>query len=414
MEGKETLLQKAINSLNKGEVVAYYSNHSIKSCAHHFNISYDLMIRVFNYWKISRHTTKEQHILSFKEIYGVDNVFKLDSVKQKIKETKYTKYGNPYRNDNKIRQTNYLKYGSASPFSSKMVRDKARQTLMDRFGVDNASKSKTTVEKIKQTKFERYGSCNYNNKEKQKQTLINKYGVTNSYMLSSYKKVSKVNLEFKNLINLDVSQEISLYNKDLDRIFIYDFQIDNTFIEINPTITHNSNISVKNMVVHDCNYHLNKALTAWKNNDNCIMIWDWDDKIECIKQLKYTRNIKAEKCKIEVKESSNHLQINMFNKNILILSMIFEKISSQKLFLLDNCISLNFHLKRRCLEYIKNNFNYKEIEILVDCSKENPLNYEREITSNITWIKPQPIKAWLKSLEREVIVYNCGYIKISI
>lgn len=54
-------------------------------------------------------------------------------------------------------------------------------TLQEKYGIDNVYQLDNVKDKCKQTKLERYGSETYNNTEKQKQTMLDKYGVTCGY-----------------------------------------------------------------------------------------------------------------------------------------------------------------------------------------------------------------------------------------
>lgn len=55
----------------------------------------------------------------------------------------------------------------------------------------NPSKRKEAIEKIKQTKLEKYGSSNYNNKDKNKETLQRRYGVNHPRQVASFNQKGK-------------------------------------------------------------------------------------------------------------------------------------------------------------------------------------------------------------------------------
>ena len=76
----------------------------------------------------------------FKERYGVENPFQLDSVKVKIKEKNRDKYGLDYHT-----QSNYIK-------------DKIKGVIKERYGVDNISQLDFIKEKVKKTNLEKFGS----------------------------------------------------------------------------------------------------------------------------------------------------------------------------------------------------------------------------------------------------------------
>lgn len=155
--------------------------------------------------------------------YGVENVFQLDSVKEKIKQTNLERYGfeNPNQNKDikqkaintfnkksedekrkiylKAKETNLKKYGPNNyanrekakktfiehfgvecPFSSDIIKQKIKQSNLERYGVENVFSSDIIKQKIKQTNLERYGqeSCMSVDeiKNKAKQTYIERYG----------------------------------------------------------------------------------------------------------------------------------------------------------------------------------------------------------------------------------------------
>lgn len=107
--------------------------------------------------------------------YGVPNVFQLEEVKDKIKNTCLEKYGVEY------------------PLQCEEVIEKVKNTCLKKYGVDNASKADKAIEKIRETKIDRYGEdfgqVQY---EKYKQTMNEKYGVDNYFMTEEFAVKSKV------------------------------------------------------------------------------------------------------------------------------------------------------------------------------------------------------------------------------
>jgi len=95
--------------------------------------------------------------------YGVDNISKLDSIKNKKKAT-------------------YLKnYGVDSPLKSEKIREKFKQTCLKNNGVDSPLKSQKIKNKIKETCKKRYNTDHvFKNPEIQKKrilSIINHFGV---------------------------------------------------------------------------------------------------------------------------------------------------------------------------------------------------------------------------------------------
>lgn len=110
--------------------------------------------------------------------YGVDNAFKADCVKEKIKRVHREKRGVDY------------------PSQSPACREKTRATMIRHYGVPTVGESKELREKARATNLLRYGNPNYRNSrkirkvaserskaeiarivEKQRSTCLKKYGV---------------------------------------------------------------------------------------------------------------------------------------------------------------------------------------------------------------------------------------------
>jgi hypothetical protein len=139
-----------------------------------------------------------------REKWGVDNVFQLPEVKNKIKKTTLSKLGvdNVSKSDiikDKKKNTNRRKHGVDWPQQSTEIRTKTTQTLIDKWSVDNISKSDIIKQKkitnyLQKTGYE-FSFLNPEVKDKIIQTTIKNWGVT--YSLSSYiikKKISETNL----------------------------------------------------------------------------------------------------------------------------------------------------------------------------------------------------------------------------
>ena len=133
-------------------------------------------------------------------IDGVDYTFQSKEIQDKGKKTNLEKYGfeNAMQNKDikaKSIATNKERY-NGSGFQS----NKTRETMLEIYGVEYTSQSKELYEKGRTTKQRRYGDKNYNNVEKQletihnkpyeerqatinkiKNTTLNKYGVTSGF-----------------------------------------------------------------------------------------------------------------------------------------------------------------------------------------------------------------------------------------
>ena len=317
---------------------------------------------------------KKQNI----EKYGVDHVFKRKDVINKSKQTKLERYGNEnYNNQDKTRQTVRNKYGVDYLFQNNEIKEKSKQTckehygceyycitqeckdkLKNKYGVEYALQDDKIYNKTRKSlKLHYHTNANTpfkipeiinSNKEKIKHTCQLKYGVDypcliNKVQMSGGLTISKINQNFAKLLkdnNIEFEQEFVIKNKS------YDFKINNTLIEINPTYTHNSTVGpyIKN---HKCNslnkdYHLNKFKLAQENGYHCIHVWDWDDWNKIINLLSPKQKLYARKCEIrEVSKKecdeflnlyhlqgkcrSQNIRVGLYHNNALVQIMTFGK-----------------------------------------------------------------------------------------
>lgn len=111
---------------------------------------------------------------TLKKNHGVDNVYQLDKIKQKIKQTNLDRYGVEVASaageiKKKIANTVAERYGSF--FNP----DKTKQTNIERYGVENVMSNAEIKNKSLLTRREIYGSAF--NHAKMKQTNLQRYGV---------------------------------------------------------------------------------------------------------------------------------------------------------------------------------------------------------------------------------------------
>ena len=149
-----------------------------------------------------------------KNKYGTDNVFQLESIKEKSKETKLDRYGDEnYCNREQVKKTKIEKYGEdyfknffkrvkesmeknygvSHPLHVQKFIEKKMKTSLERYGTEHACQNNEVIEKFNKTIQERYGvdniSQNEEIKEKKKQTSINNFGV--SHHLKDYDMFQK-------------------------------------------------------------------------------------------------------------------------------------------------------------------------------------------------------------------------------
>jgi hypothetical protein len=132
--------------------------------------------------------------------YGVNNVFELDNVKEKIKKTNLENYGFVYANQsnevkNKIKKTNLERYGFGCCLLNDNTKIKTKKTNLDKYGFEYCFKNKNIQNKIKITNLERYGV----------EYVSQNVDIHNKIMLSGYKikKFKDTNLYYQGTYELD-------------------------------------------------------------------------------------------------------------------------------------------------------------------------------------------------------------------
>ena len=261
--------------------------------------------------------------------YKQNNKSSEELLKEKLNRSMAQKNRSPeekQKSKEKRQETCLERFGVKSNLQTKEVKEIVKNNSLKKYGVENPIHSY----KSKQTKLERYGDENYNNREKYKetynnfsnekkleirnkteQTCIDKYGVKHHMLNQKVKDdlqniflekynvtcpflinpnrniISKNNLAFEeelyNKFKLKFNMEININNKS------FDFGYNKLLIELNPTITHNSNISFAHLTgicnVVNCtkhkplskDYHYNKWKLAKDNGYELISIFDWYD-----------------------------------------------------------------------------------------------------------------------------------------
>ena len=180
------------------------------------------------------------------ERFGVDNAAKSEEIKAKQAATCQERYGvsTPFLMQDfqqKARATSLERYGTQYPIQSEEVQSKFRQNMQSKYSVDYAFQLPHVREKILEA------VSNPSSRVKAKQTNMQRYGVPWTCMReecrSSYHTVSNVNLQFAELLqqnNISYKMEFPIESRS------YDFYLSdmNMLVEIDPTITHNTEMSI--------------------------------------------------------------------------------------------------------------------------------------------------------------------------
>lgn len=279
--------------------------------------------------KIPKDILYQEYIINNKTHLQIQNLFNIKSdTLDKI--LNYYNIHKPKNISAKIGwETKCLNAGSKEAYIKNMTA-KQKETIIKKEGSLEAHYNKV-VNKVLKTKLERYGSTHYYNKDKFKQTCLQKYGVPYTCMRKEARMKgnnSKPNQKFADLLetnNIKYDREFILETKS------YDFRLSNNIlIEINPSITHNSTLSpFPNIKPTAKDYHKNKTLIAKNNNYRCIHIFDWDDKDKIINLLKPRDTLYARNCEIkevhikEAKEYINKYHLQNYVKANIHLGLYF-------------------------------------------------------------------------------------------
>lgn len=184
---------------------------------------------------------KQKRSLIIQKKYGVENVFQLETTKNKIKNTNLEKYGveNPQQDINikyKTEQTNLEKYGVINVFQSEKIKQKIINTNLEKYGVEYASQSEMTKQKTRETNLKNYGVeypsqnidfFNKNLKNGFKLTYIDELSCQGSYELDFI-------LKYKDKIKIENGLSIEYYFNNEKKIYHSDFYLPdyNLIVEI--------------------------------------------------------------------------------------------------------------------------------------------------------------------------------------
>lgn len=236
------------------------------------------------------------------ERFGVDNPAKLECIKDKQAQTCLQRYGveTPFQTSDfqdKVKFTSQKKYGTDFPMQCEEVKQRQIQSVMDHYGVTTALK----LPRVRKIANKWMGSPEF--LEKTKKSNIEKYGVPYNCMREecrkSYHTISKINNRFADLLdfhNIPYEQEFSIDT------YSYDFYLpnENIVIEINPTVTHNSYISIFSKTpIKEADYHFKKSQLAKDSGFKCINIWDWDDWDKVLDIISHKETVYARKTSIK-------------------------------------------------------------------------------------------------------------------
>lgn len=187
-------------------------------------------------------TRKKTNLLKF----GCENPFQSQTVKNKIKETTLDRYG--VDNVNKLKS---VRDKISNSRDEPTIQSKIKETFIKKYGVDNPQKVESIRAKTTETCFQKYGKSFYN-RTKFEETMIERYGVKNALQIEGMQSHSRHRYEFDRNV-FDSSWEMAYYIWLCDNVSSFsfhkehieycdedgnihkytpDFKVGNTFIEI--------------------------------------------------------------------------------------------------------------------------------------------------------------------------------------
>ena len=185
-----------------------------------------------DYYCNNKECINKKRKMVLQDKYGVDNVFQLNEVKDKIKITNLELYGveNPQQNKeikNKTEETNLERYGARNPFQSGEIKEKMKITNLKKLGVEFPSQSDLVKDKMKITSLKNYGfEYPIQNKEFFNKHLKNGFMLTYIDCLScqgSYEK--HFVLKYKDKIKIENGLSIEYYYLGEKKIYHSDFYL---------------------------------------------------------------------------------------------------------------------------------------------------------------------------------------------
>lgn len=332
------------------------------------------------------------------EKWGVENVFQLESVKQKSKKTNLEKFGVEYVSQSRELQEKIKK--SKSQLDNNLINEKRKLTNLEKWGVENVSQSKD-VKRRKELKYESNWKSTNNKKSEEFRKTNFRVAQDPNYIKYIENGTSIFNCDNGNEhqfeINIDCyskrikyktilcticnpvdkhqsGKEIKLYNfiksiydgeiiqnhriekQELD-VFLPQFKLG---IELNGVHWHSDTYK-------DKNFHINKSDFFKDKNIHVFHVWedDFDNKLEIIQSqikniLNLSQRISARKCQAKVITNpeivrkfldDNHMlgfvnsniKVGLYYQDELVSLMTFDKFEGR-----NKMSNLEWNLNRFC------------------------------------------------------------------
>lgn len=280
-----------------------------------------------------------------RNLYGVEHISQLESVKKSKLEKSLQKYGvaNPSQAEvvKELKKASaQRRYGVDNVSQAEEVQLAKKETLLKNYGVDNPQKSQELKEKASRTQLDRYGGRGWSSPElmekirathkllyggigmagltaeKIKKTNLERYGVETPFESgeiqkkvsktmeakyergeSSHSRISQINKQWAKRIS-SLSKDILIeFEPSLSKSASADLKVESLLIDVNPTFTHNSFRSFRCIksgcesipcAIHPvaADRHFKRAQLALEQDISYIQIYDWDEPEKIIRFLK--------------------------------------------------------------------------------------------------------------------------------
>ena len=166
---------------------------------------------------------------TFVKNYGVDCPFKSKKIRKKIEQTKEKRYGDKnFVNHEKARKTCLKKYGVENVNKLDSIKEKKKVTYTKHYGVDHFSKTNEFKEKRNKTLIKKHGSVEkayeLRNK-KSEETNLKRYNVTSTNKLESVKEKKKLKSQEK--YNTDTPLQADEVKKKIKQTNLERYHVEN-------------------------------------------------------------------------------------------------------------------------------------------------------------------------------------------
>lgn len=230
--------------------------------------------------------------------YGVDNPLQADEIKAKIKASQDANPDSDYRfgsdNFNNLIQD---KYGVNNVSKLDSVKQKKSDTVMQHYGVDNPMKADDVKDNHKNVMNEKYGYDYASQIPEFKNKIaatINRHANDPSYH-KNYNRISKLNMKLAQKLHDDIGCETE-FEAPIGNGMSADLKCTldgrSVLIDLNPTVSHNIDVpfaclingcdSIPNCSKHvnpiTTSYHYDRIMTALKSDSKTpyLQFYDWD------------------------------------------------------------------------------------------------------------------------------------------